>query len=126
MASPLARSWRVFSTVNAASLLRSRRNAWTGRMPFIVSANFTMTAAIAVDRAANAMEARRRYSRTIRYSGTKESVAIAPIPRSSQSSTRAIDTNERTTPISSWSPSFSSSRSDSTSVVEREISSPEV
>lgn len=95
-------------------------------MPFIVSANFTITAAIAVDRAVNATDARRRYVRTIRYSGTNESVAIAPIPRSSQSSTNAIETNDRTTPISSWSPSLSSSRNDSTSVVEREISRPEV
>ncbi|CAM5553948.1 hypothetical protein SMICM304S_06110 [Streptomyces microflavus] len=48
------------------------------------------------------------------------------MPKSSQSRTSEIDTNERITLISSWSPSLSSSCNDSTSVVEREISRPEV
>ncbi|CAM5502903.1 hypothetical protein SCYAM73S_04156 [Streptomyces cyaneofuscatus] len=42
------------------SLDRSRRNARTGRMPFMVSANFTITDAIAVDRAPYTTAARRR------------------------------------------------------------------
>lgn len=58
-ASPLMRSCRWFRTRKSASLKGSRRNARTGRMPFIVSTNFTITAAIAVERARNTCPARR-------------------------------------------------------------------
>ncbi|CAM5685065.1 hypothetical protein SALBM135S_04323 [Streptomyces alboniger] len=59
MASPLVRSCRWFSSANRSSLARSLRKARTGRMPFMVSANFTMTAAIAVERLRNSAPARR-------------------------------------------------------------------
>ncbi|SCD87528.1 hypothetical protein GA0115246_107342 [Streptomyces sp. SolWspMP-sol7th] len=57
--SPLLRSCFRLSASNSASLTASRRKARTGRMPFIVSPNFTMTEAIAVERRAKTRPARR-------------------------------------------------------------------
>lgn len=55
----MLRSCRWLSEANSALLTCSRRNARTGRMPFIVSANFTMTPAMAVERSAYTAPARR-------------------------------------------------------------------
>ncbi len=64
-------------------------------MPFIVSTNFTITAAIAVDRFRYTRCARRWYDRTSRYSGTNDATATAPRPRSSQSSSTEMYTADR-------------------------------
>ena len=46
--SALALEYSPLAWPKTASLDSSRRNAWTGRMPFMVSVNRTMTVATAV------------------------------------------------------------------------------